>query len=836
MFSHISIERDRFAAILKYMISDAFRAADPAFRLFGTKSYFEGFRVWDVRIGLSSHSRDFGVNIGGPNNSVVPAGLAPISFRPLRASVDLDILLTTEPDVIAAGFNPPSTSTLPLREIGFLLFLHVDPAGDVSLRFEPEYLPEEAEGLRSSLTVERRLPFGAAFAVTVGTGALVLNAGIHLASDSNVVMRAELQDPPDVAMPLHTRRLEWARFFQAGQPSQLATHQWCIDAPTFGLRALVQREATDKMKNSKSFEFTRTPWVTWQWDQPGMVLSTEGLVPHACAGNDLRVKLWIHMRLSAPQRNIVRLSVRIDYEKDAGDTAKCILLITALWPILGLITFFDNKVPWWAWSAYFVLIAVPFLIPPLFGLAQITGFEEKIVGSVVSDEVMKAGKGEHLVQVSDYEYYLDRPVPSLDGPMRDWAAIDEIAATSDHLLLRGAILTPEPVMPRLRGVLEQGFGPWDYVDRCQSSVSFETSALVRLELSGDIAPKPNVTLKGTEPQIYGLWPMPYQLHGDLRGYYNSVFARIEYTGIPGQFVIRLRASLLDPYGFMREPYPLQLRLITTGGARHFTIPPPPPRVELLPLTIEEIRRRQMEEIAWKMANCYRAGHLFGLIKVLQIYWLPRPPDTRPADRFAQRWIVRVEGLAPAEEVRAWDTGDAPEFLAAVRADREGVVIVRLTIPHERWLESLMLTRGDTAPIRAEEYGVALGRLETPADTGPNRVTVAQTLLERENTLDFAEAVDRVDLIEEHGVARLATVSARGVISTWRGSLGHGWSNGGLRDLDAVNRVGAVRRITASPSQPNDAATAGSWYVEISADRHSAMIYRTLTTCGGGVRT
>jgi hypothetical protein len=137
---------------------------------------------------------------------------------------------------------------------------------------------------------------------------------------------------------------------------------WAISLQTTSLMAVIEKQAKETLKDSKKFLFTRAPWAHWLRDQPAFQVDTAGTIVNACGGNDIRVDLWVTTRLRVPSRNTVRLNVSLSYRKDAWDVFKCPVLATLFWPIVGLVTVIDNKVPWWGFVGYFAVFSVQSLI------------------------------------------------------------------------------------------------------------------------------------------------------------------------------------------------------------------------------------------------------------------------------------------------------------------------------------------------------------------------------------------------------------------------------------------------------------------------------------------
>src|SRR5215831_264059 len=203
MLTHVAIKKDRFEATLRYLIADSVQAFKDPLMIGNTPFYLEGARVNSVQLSLAPQERTVTVNLSGGGGVVAAPGLSPITYRMLQVQVDMDVFLISESSMKAANFNPPAdVADIPLRGIDFWLYVEVEPSGTPRIHLQP--YPGQAD-ITGRFAVDAPLPLAQALGALGGGGAgKVLNAGIHLAKDGNVVMRVETE-----AQPLPFPRQRW---------------------------------------------------------------------------------------------------------------------------------------------------------------------------------------------------------------------------------------------------------------------------------------------------------------------------------------------------------------------------------------------------------------------------------------------------------------------------------------------------------------------------------------------------------------------------------------------------------------------------------------------------
>jgi hypothetical protein len=868
MLAHLSFERQSFGRLIRYLVSDAFRPVATPFRIGTAGFFFDALRVEKVEFTSATTTRNFWVSTLDGTGAVTPiAGFNGIGYAPLRMRIDFNLGIVFESEMERASFGPANVVTLHVREAFFLVFLEVDPRGGPVLHVLPDHLPdlpisdEEKAALRHALTVRNPLAIEGAFGpIRAGGSGRILNAGVAFGADKQIVFRFELDPPPGDMSDRSARLAEWARFFAGQQSSHLGGREWAMHLPTRPMVEAVRQEAAGALSSSKEFQFTMAPSVYWLTNQPALRLDTAGFIPNACGGNDIRVKLWVTVRLSVVTRNVVRINIAMGYGKDAWDVIKCLALATLFWPIVGLVTIVDWKLPWWSFFGYFLVLTHAWVIPMLYIFGRVTGLEETLLAAALEGKVSQANpEGPELHQVGDFAYYVDIPVPLRDPMMRDWVALDEVAGVGDTLIARGALLVPEPVMPRLKGELVRGFERWSLARPCQNAYQRQTTAEVDLSVIGDVSPRPNVALKGTDPAFNGRYWIRYEIMDDERGVYTSQHTRIDYTNVPG----RLTVTVTDPPDwteFKTRPYRLKLRFLTSGGAKLFTIPPPP-LWPVPPADPEEARKQEIAIAAWRINTCYWKQNLLTLVRALQVFWLPRPPERE----LAQHWLVRIGGLAESDAITAWN-GETGRRLAQVHSTVGGETEVSLVVPSARAMRTLMLTLNDTPFLTAAEYAAQVARITPLERPGAYSVDSLQTPLVPVARIAFDAEVERLDLVEDRGTLWLTAHSPGGMrrIYAWNGDAAPVLARTDRSDcapaavtsraaglgqaVGTFDRSAGVFRVRAAGAVASGAvlgeyverpwfaggAVAGSTFAQVDDDFRSATIYRRETTVEGGI--
>jgi hypothetical protein len=866
MITHLSVERQSFARLIRYLVSDAFLPVATPFRIGSAGFFFDGLRVKKVEFASAVTTRTFYVNGLDAAGAVVPVpGARGNGYVPIRMRVDFDLGIVFQTEMNQASFGKQNVVTLHIRDAYFLVYIEMDPHNGPVLNVIPDHLPDlpipqrQKDAIRQALTIRNPLRVESAFGPLRGAESTrILNAGVSFASDKNIVIRLEFASASHVDADPAARLSRWIEFFGGKQPSHLGNHQWAIVLPTDALLSTIQAEAAQNLTNSKDFEFTRSPSVQWLANQPAFRLDTAGSVSNACGGNNIRVDLWTTARMEVPKRNVIRINVSLGYSKDAWDVVKCLGLLTLFWPILGFVTFIDKKAPWWAFSGYFFVLAIPWIIPVLYIFGRATGLEETLLANALKGEINGTlNDGPEIHEVGEFEYYVDIPVPPRDPLLRDWVALDEISATGTSLIVRGALLVPEPVMPRLQGALWRGFRSWELARPCENLRDRSTTAEVDLAVTGDVEPRPNIVLKGTDPPLGGRYWIRYEVVDDRGGVYTGSYTRFDYTNVPG----RLKVTVTNPpESFRRRPYPLKLRFLTSGGARIYTIPAPP-RWPVTPRDPEERRRQEIAVAAWQVSTCYWKQNILTLVKALQVFWLPRPAEQ---DAFAQHWLVRIAGLEATDAITAWD-GETGRQLARVRS-ASGEIEVSLVLPPERSTGSLMLTLNDTPFLSADAFAKRVSRITPRESPGQYSVDSRQTPLFPMGTLEFGTEVERLDLLEDRGMLALTAHSLDGVkrfyewgpntapvlrrmereecapsrITSRAAGFGQAVGafdrGGGLfRVWDGTpQRVGAVLGEYSERPWFAGGAIAGSTFVQVNDDLRTATVYRRGDTVEGGI--
>jgi hypothetical protein len=235
----------------------------------------------------------------------------------------------------------------------------------------------------------------------------------------------------------------------------------------------------------------------------------------------------------------------------------------------------------------------------------------------------------------------------------------------------------------------------------------------------------------------------WRIVDDPAGYYAGPKTRVNWVaGVPGAFEVTLGRP---PGAFASARYGLRMQFFTSLGVREFRLPAPPPYPKP-PATREEV----IAEAAERISECYAKSSLIGLVKALQVYWLPMP---QPDFKVGQHWQALVRGLSVEDRLVAWDA-DTRAALAEVRSYNGGVTEVSLVRPPGQPLRALQLTLNDAPFLDEETYRDRVAELERREADGPTPVVLRQTPLYLVVQVELDEPAESLSAQRVGGALRL----------------------------------------------------------------------------------
>lgn len=753
MLTHFHLSNGTFERLIKLQLQAAFQPIDEPFKFKDQFCYMDGFDLRTLEIGRSPRQASFALHrISSLRDEVTSAGPAH-GYRPVVIRIAGAIMLVSTAAVRSASVAGldgryglparPDTLEVPILGAEFDVFFSVDAQGlptlNVSLHSLPgaELLGDSPSFLTRVQNMTVPFPVTEALADVLEPGhARVINAGIVSLGES-VAIRIETGPVSDTAQA--QRMSDWLAFFEGQQPSQLGRGDWAIDLPAHQLGAKIARDLDDQFNDpelAKRFKSRANAWAGFVPQWPGFQFHKEGTFVKACSGLDVRAKLIANVKLSVPVANILRVSVGLELDLDDWDSSKC-EAEALLNPLAGIITTFDQGLPWYTFPLVSILL-------PLASIAFGLGGDDVIVREAIKGVQEKAAKkgAVTIVRTSDTHFTVDIDKKVTTPLTRDWMVVQEIAPAGDRIVLRGAFTGPDlNRLPRLRGVLSDGFGAWSKKDHCSTNVKWVTTATLELGLEDDngavvrnpIVPiRYGIDVETVDGKLAAVGQTTWRIVDDRQGVYTGASTLIHWTGgPPGVFEFQLTQPH-DP--FASAPYALRMQLFTSVGVREFEIPAPP-RLPRPPQT----RQEQLDAAAERISSCYIFSTLLTEVKALQVLWRPNPP---PLLKVAQHWQILVRGLERGDQLSAWNA-QTRELLAETGAFKGGLTEVSLIMPAGRPMSALQLTLNEESPLSMGEYADRAANVHGRQATGKHPVLIRQTPLYLLAEVELAQVAEAV---------------------------------------------------------------------------------------------
>ncbi|MFI7246543.1 hypothetical protein [Streptomyces qinglanensis] len=653
-----------------------------------------------------------------------------------------------------AGTGRPDVAQALHLRLVFTLRIHAfeDDVSLVISGHDIEGLPEGVPGvhqLRAQLLKQiprRSVPLDIGEFSTLGGKPRVANADVVAVVD-NDMGHAEGSQYPEPVGPGRSRiaiRVElgnyptsadqWDAFFKAADSAMYrapglggffpSPRGWTVFCDEWFLVASTVRAVEQELKKSGKFQLQGGIAATWSAsdERPLMHLSFYGKALDICGpAGSMRLKVGIPIRLSVPpptdeppghQPGSVQRHVRINYDKNDLDTAKCVLFMGAVWPYLGPKLMSDEAL---GWSE----LALSFALPPL-----ITFYSLK--------ELNKGGRapgaGANCVRTAPDkdEFICTKPFGAgelgLDGGLPQ---LRDLRSRADGLLLMGDVHWTRRLGRglRLASVESNGFElknppglpctqagstglalvrqhP-DWFVRYEAGVSFdfEPEPLSSDNQSKPVGTNPNDIIPAhictarirPEDDPLGVFT-PYLSWSDT-GSTASVGVDVPVSSIP------------DAYFTDEYHYPCRVLIFTSDGVRLVTLPP----IDKAP--DDEIASLATAGWAKRVNDCYLR------YQKKNPKWIIDPPD-----RYSERhhWAMRVTQLKAGEEVRLQDR--VGRTVAAAHADGQGEARLGVLLEPQAYDGQLALRRG-----RDIEAG-AVQQVHTPTDIKQTQLLLRSELL------------------------------------------------------------------------------------------------------------
>jgi hypothetical protein len=753
MNCEIAFSAESFGRLIKYRVADSFRPlVAPVNYPQNKQSWLDGVLVTQVALDRLGNDRGVVVNELNTGGSLTPN---PAGFGYQAAAVSMQLttslFFALAQDVADAGLGQPLvmeksipgavlfvTVRLDIGSDGVpVLGMQIDPARLAQLDLPPEVVAPLARAANATFPFD----IGGDLKDILPPGQnRVLNAGITRDTDGSVVLRFEFPDAaPRSAID---RANEWQLFHSADYRSNLGPDDnWSVDLDGDALAAVFAAVINPQLKDQKPITFDAGFSSGYIGDAtPRVVVTKQGRIENACAGNDVRFPAFANADLTVLPNGILRGALSFDLKKNGWDVAKCVGL-TLVNPLTPIITAFD-------YHHVGVGIAIGLASPPVLAQLELVlllkGVDQTIARNAVNSQLKK---NPMITQLPDGGFAYDKALDFKNGLTEDWLSVDHCTGHGGRLLLGGVLGVPDVVLPRLTATDIEGMSKWSLVDRCEPGRGQVARGSLVLTLTpgyGAEVAEPKPVRQPTIPLKWGVRPTDggnyvFQVLNDSLGIYQDQAA--EYTeiyvpGIPGVVEVALKESTVRKTAYSAfgpSPYPLRLRFFTNGGVREYQFAAPQPLVdynETLPQAAERINR------------CKHLGSDLLLARYLAVKWLGHPPER--GGLTAQQWEVHVRGLEPGRAATVWNQDTGVRLVRAF-ADRTGRVDVSLVLQDGDRADSLLMGLDDVPFLRAGQVRRPSAAHSPDGPVPSVEVVMRQTRLTAVDHLDFDEAIEALHL-------------------------------------------------------------------------------------------
>lgn len=579
-----------------------------------------------------------------PNLTVALTGVTVVKLRP-QFLLEVNVLYSAVTQLQDADFNEPVTEQQFLP-ISFVVDAWADLDG--KLYIGPELKDISALGMLPAAQQQKLQDAVSGVQIPIdlssglGTGGLVqmprfLNAGMTLSQDGSfVAIRFEYERPSWQT---------WHNFFQGQMQSVLEDRQWAALIPADLLTGPIQQQLSDGLHNDQTITVTTEPAIWWEPFPSATGLGIPALggpfsatYNDACPGVDLEFTVNLSATISVPATNKLGVTFDLDLHTNFWQDVECALEAAFLWPVLGL--WLGANYGNIGWAVFFGGLAVS---PALKFFAVLFALTSSLPLSAVD---LSKQLPHQFTKVSDSEY---KAVFDLSGlaDVLGGMALTAVGATSDALVLSGTFAIADVVQGRLTTALDHGFD-WTESDPC-GPLSSTTDAVISFGADG---PGTTVPTKYAGAFVQDDPDTQYSPHVET-GY--------PYPWYGGFIKVALQDQDIVP-AFQAAPYPCQLLLLSTAGARWMTIPPPPPAPQIAPGSKADTARK-----LWQATHCMQLGSVWGRLgQDFNPIWNVDPPIEGLG--YVRAWGIAISGLQPNDRVSALK---GESLLAQSTANRAG---------------------------------------------------------------------------------------------------------------------------------------------------------------------
>lgn len=651
------------------------------------------------------------------------------------------VSISSIPQLIAAGPDEPQTTQiLELHLVFGLQVSNVD--GDVSLTiiFDGiEGLPDVPGllGLKQRLAAlfsARNIPLDIGALSGLGGKPTVANVGISFTGEPGatsaendpafgstvVAIRVELGALPTSTGAWETffTDLRSTLFMATGQKGVLLHESqiWALFTDESFITARTRDSVEENFKASGKFKLQGG--IKAEWSAPDgraiIWLDFHGTAVDACdlgalGSWDIGLHVEVPIELSVPfppfmpvlsgqalpfQPGALQQQVTVNYSKNDWDTARCVLVMTALWPYLGPKLMEEDKLTWLQLVAS--LASGPLVSILILGEANTGGKAPSVGATCVRPDPAKDA------------FICTQPFDSSPFPLGGLPRLQDWLGRPDGLVLLGTMFWNERLGRefRLTSIETQPFkldtphfscaqvgGPaglaqitghpeWFVAYAARVTLAFEPRALDHenahrgISISRRNLIPPYICAARVRPEDDPLNVFaPYVTFDDSNPYVATVTVRVQVTAVP------------DAYFTDAHRYPCRLLIHTSHGTRMLTLP------AITRASADDMKSLTLNAWARRVSVCKAKSRRYDPRWIID-----------PADMYRERhhWDVMVAGLRPGERVSLRDRGE--RVVSAIRANRQGTAWLRALLSPEAYGGRLSVGRAAPEP-RFDRDGV-----------------------------------------------------------------------------------------------------------------------------------
>lgn len=452
--------------------------------------------------------------------------------------------------------------------------------------------------------------------------------------------------------------------------------RWALFTPEAFLTTRATRDVEESFANSGKFKLQGGISASWSASENRALINLDffGKAIDACdmgifGSSDIDVRVNIPIELSVlPEATTsvyrpgsIQRQVKINYWKNDWDTALCVLGTTALWPYLGLKLLEDNKLSWTEYElslALGPLVAIPILMEANKGGKLPTP---------KADCVRPDSKQDAFV--------CTQPFNGGSMTVGGRPFIEDYLGLSEGLVLYGGTFWNRSLSRRERLISIEGSSRGWVVN----SVPFSCASIGPAKLANISNHPENFAAYTTHVAVNFALPA-WRAENDwkeisesptvqTRGDVCLVRVRIQddplNVFVPYAKDLQISIPITSvPDAYFANPYPCNLLIYTSDGARMITLPP------LEKVSYETLRAITLNAWAKAVSICYAKSHQFKDPR-----WIIDPPDLMRERHF---WAVVISGLQAGEQVSLENT--AEQVMATAHADLQGRAFMQTLLP------------------------------------------------------------------------------------------------------------------------------------------------------------